>query len=51
MKKGDPVLKKMAKNWASHKGTPLLSENTARSILKSIQFKNTQSQTIEGNKE
>ena len=47
MKKGDPVLKKMAKNWASHKGTPLLSENTSRSILKSIQFKNTQSQTTE----
>ena len=49
MKKGDPVLKKMAKNWASHKGTPLLSENTARSILKSVQFKDSKSTTIKEN--
>jgi hypothetical protein len=46
----DPVLQKMAKNWDSHKGQPLLSEKQARSILKSAQFKNQKSQNVEGNK-
>ena len=46
----DPALKKMAKNWDSHKDKPLLSEKQARSILKGVQFKNQKSQNVEGNK-